>query len=100
MAASALALMFASMTAFSITYGAMSALDTLSSQAWTGARDKTLIGIHLQRTFLILGVMYLVTAVLWLNATSLFLTIGQDPDVAHYAGTGFVIFELFLKCHQ
>lgn len=87
LAASALGSMVSSVTAFSITYGASSALDTLCSQAWTGARDKTLLGIYLQRAILILGVIYIPITILWLNATPLLRFLKQDPEIASYAGT-------------
>ncbi|KAI9321466.1 mate-domain-containing protein [Dichotomocladium elegans] len=90
LAASALGTVFASMTAFSVTYGAISALDTLCSQAWTGAHNRALLGAHIQRAVVILGSMYIIIAVLWLNATSLFRMIGQDDQIAHYAAQGIM----------
>lgn len=73
-------------TGFAITSGTTSALDTLCSQAWTGAQDRRLVGIHLQRAFVILSLMHIPIALLWLNANRIFLAIGQDPEVALYSG--------------
>ncbi|KAI9347474.1 mate-domain-containing protein [Pilaira anomala] len=91
LAAAALASMFASVTAWSIAFGTATALDTLCSQAWTGAKDKTLVGVHLQRALCILAIMFIPIAIVWWNCTSLLLSLGQDPQLAHQAG-------LFLRC--
>ncbi|KAI9498796.1 mate-domain-containing protein [Zychaea mexicana] len=86
LAASALATIFLSTTWFTVTYGASSALDTLCSQAWTGAQDRKLVGVHLQRALVILSIMHVPVALLWLNASRILLAIGQEPEVALYAG--------------
>ncbi|KAI7899044.1 mate-domain-containing protein [Cokeromyces recurvatus] len=91
LAAAALASMFASVTAWSIAFGTATALDTLCSQAWTGAKDKTLVGIHLQRALCILALMFIPIAILWWNCTKLLLSLNQDPDLAYHAG-------VFLRC--
>ncbi|KAI8145317.1 mate-domain-containing protein [Fennellomyces sp. T-0311] len=85
LAASALAVMYLMITTFTFTYGCSSALDTLVSQAWTGAQDRTLVGVHLQRAFVILSLMHVPVALLCLNANRIFLSIGQEPEVALYA---------------
>ncbi|KAG2225467.1 hypothetical protein INT45_010294, partial [Circinella minor] len=85
LASSALATIFHMVTGFALTSGATSALDTLCSQAWTGAQDRRLVGIHLQRAFVILSLMHIPIAVIWLNANRIFLAIGQDPEVALYS---------------
>lgn len=91
LAAAALASMFASVTAWSIAFGTATALDTLCSQAWTGAKDKTLVGVHLQRALCILGLMFIPIAIVWWNCTKLLLSLNQDPQLAYQAG-------LFLRC--
>jgi MATE family multidrug resistance protein len=83
--------MFASVTAWSIAFGTATALDTLCSQAWTGAKDKTLVGVHLQRALCILGLMFIPIAIVWWNCTKLLLSLNQDPLLAQHAG-------LFLRC--
>ncbi|KAI8083240.1 mate-domain-containing protein [Gilbertella persicaria] len=88
--ASALASMFVNVSAWSISYGITSALDTLCSQAWTGSKDKTVIGVHLQRAYLVLLLLYIPIACVWWNATPIMLSFNQEPDVANFAG-------LFLK---
>lgn len=83
--------MFASVTAWSIAFGTATALDTLCSQAWTGAKDKTLVGIHLQRGLCILALLFLPIAIVWWNCTDLLLALNQEPQLALHAG-------LFLRC--
>ncbi|SAL97810.1 hypothetical protein [Absidia glauca] len=78
--------MFASVTAWSVALGATTALDTLLSQAWTGATDKTLLGIHLQRALLVLSLLFIPISIIWWNATSLLLCLKQDQDVAVFTG--------------
>ncbi|KAF7727340.1 hypothetical protein EC973_007649 [Apophysomyces ossiformis] len=88
-------------SAFSISYGATTALDTLCSQAWTGARDKTLLGIHLQRALIILSLMLIPVAVIWWNATTILLSLNQDPELAQLAGApANVAFEAVKKFLQ
>ncbi|KAI7859436.1 mate-domain-containing protein [Circinella umbellata] len=88
LAASALASMFASVSAWSIAFGTATALDTLCSQAWTAARDKTLVGIHLQRALIILGIIFFgFVAPIWWNATRILLSLNQELELALLAGT-------------
>ncbi|CEI93196.1 hypothetical protein RMCBS344292_07435 [Rhizopus microsporus] len=91
LAAAALSSMFASVTAWSIASGTSAALDTLCSQAWTGAKDKTLVGVHLQRGLCILALMFIPIAFVWWKATSLLLALNQEPELAYLSG-------LFLRC--
>ncbi|CAO3586916.1 unnamed protein product [Absidia cylindrospora] len=86
LAAAALASMFASVSAWSIANGMATALDTLCSQAWTGAKDKTLVGVHLQRALIILGIMFLPIAGVWWNGERILLALNQEPDLAEHAG--------------
>ncbi|KAI9490952.1 mate-domain-containing protein [Zychaea mexicana] len=86
LAASALASMFANVSAWSVAFGTATALDTLCSQAWTGARDKTLVGVHLQRALAILSVLFIPIAIVWWNATRILLALNQEPELALHAG--------------
>ncbi|KAI7863482.1 mate-domain-containing protein [Spinellus fusiger] len=110
LAASALASMFASVSAWSMAFGTATALDTLCSQAWTGAKDKTLLGVHLQRALVILGLMFLPISVVWWNATRILIALGQEEQLAIHAGTflrvliigapAFITFEAIKKFLQ
>ena len=79
--------MFASVSAWSVAFGTATALDTLCSQSWTAASDKTLVGIHLQRALVVLTIIFSVfIAPLWWNATRILLTLNQEPELALLAG--------------
>ncbi|KAI9029974.1 mate-domain-containing protein [Phycomyces nitens] len=86
LAASALASMFASVSAWSVAFGTATALDTLCSQAWTGAHDKKLLGVHLQRALIILAMLFIPIAIIWWNATRILLALGQEEELALHAG--------------
>ncbi|KAI9494265.1 mate-domain-containing protein [Zychaea mexicana] len=66
--------------------GMTSALDTLCGQAWTGAKDKTFIGLYLQRAIAIYTVMVVPIFTFWAMSLHLLRESGTDADVAHYAG--------------
>ncbi|KAI9261505.1 mate-domain-containing protein [Phascolomyces articulosus] len=88
LAASALASMFASVSAWSVAFGTATALDTLCSQSWTAASDKTLVGIHLQRALVVLAIIFCgFIAPLWWNGTRILLALNQEPELAILAGT-------------
>ncbi|KAI9327583.1 putative MATE efflux family protein subfamily [Zopfochytrium polystomum] len=82
LAAAAFAFMFAMVTAWVMALGSATALDTLCSQAWTGASDKTKVGVHLQRAIWIMSLMFLPIAVLWWNVEPVLLLLGQDPELS------------------
>jgi MATE family multidrug resistance protein len=62
------------------------ALDTLCSQAWTGASDKTLVGVHLQRALVIQSIMLVPIGAVWWHGEYILLALNQEPDLAAYAG--------------
>lgn len=79
--------MFVNVSAWSIAYGVTAALDTLCSQSWTGSKDKTVIGVHLQKAYLVLALLFIPISCIWWNATSIMLYFNQEPDLAEFAGT-------------
>lgn len=85
LAASSLAGMTASVTAFSILQGMASALDTLLPAAWTSS-DPTRVGLWTQRMFIVAGVSLIPMYLLWFQAESILLFLRQDPLVAARAG--------------
>ncbi|KAI8975040.1 mate-domain-containing protein [Mycotypha africana] len=84
--ASALASMFVNVSAWSVAYGTTTALDTLCSQCWTASKDKTIIGVYLQRAYLVLSLLFIPIAFIWWSATPIMLKFNQDPDLAELAG--------------
>ncbi|KAJ9107298.1 hypothetical protein QFC21_000748 [Naganishia friedmannii] len=85
LAASSLAGMTASVTAFSIIQGMASALDTLLPAAWTSS-DPTRVGLWTQRMFIVAAVSLIPMYLLWFQAESILLFLRQDPVVAARAG--------------
>lgn len=85
LAASSLASMTASVTAFSILQGMTSALDTLLPAAWTSS-DPTRVGLWTQRMFVVAAVALIPMYLIWFQAESLLLFLRQDPLVAARAG--------------
>lgn len=84
LAASSLASMTASVSAFSILQGIASSLDTLLPAAWTSS-DPSRVGLWTQRVSVIaLGAMPSIFTI-WFNAESILLFLKQDPEVAHKA---------------
>lgn len=110
LAASAFSQMFAMVTAWMIALGGTTAMDTLASSSFTGSSKKTDLGILLQRAFLVLGIFYILVALLWACSEPLFLFLGQDPQLSHNSarfltclipgGLGYIYFEAMKKYLQ
>ncbi|KAJ2961481.1 hypothetical protein NQZ79_g3278 [Umbelopsis isabellina] len=110
LAASAFAFMFAMVTAWVVALGGSTALDTLCSQAWTGSNNPHVIGILLQRAYVLLGLMFIPIGILWWNVELLLLYLGQAPDLSRMAATflryllvgapGYILFEATKKYLQ
>ncbi|KAF7732021.1 hypothetical protein EC973_007126 [Apophysomyces ossiformis] len=79
--------MFVTVTGLSVAMGATLSLDTLCSQSFTGAEDKTIVGLHVQRCLAFLSLLFIPIALLWWYATPVFVLLRQDPAVAALAGT-------------
>lgn len=89
--------------------GVITSLDTLCSQAYgSGRRD--LVGVHVQRCLLLLGLLHIPVLIIWLNTEWLFLALRQDPRISLLAGRfmrvyayglpGFSIFEVMKRYLQ
>ncbi|KAJ2771278.1 ethionine resistance protein [Coemansia nantahalensis] len=86
LAAMALAVSLLVVTVIVPGVGIMSALETFCSTAFTASRDKTMVGLHLQRG-LVAGatLLALATPILW-NSEWILLLLRQDPAIAHLSG--------------
>jgi MATE family multidrug resistance protein len=82
LAAISLTTMTANITGFSVGYGLATALDTLCSQAYTGSTDKTALGKHLQRSFLVMVLASIPILILWTFTEPILLLLGQDKEIA------------------
>lgn len=82
-----------------------SALDTFCGQSY-GAKQYHMLGIHLQRAMLVLGLVCIPLATVWFNAGHILKFLGQDPEIAAAAGNyaRFLIPCLFAyaiqQCHS
>lgn len=110
LATAAFSYMFAMATAWLIGLGGTTAIDTLASASFTGSKNKHDLGIILQRSFLVLGLMYIPVTVLWLCSEPVFKALGQDAYLARDAsrflsvlipgGLGYIYFECMKKYLQ
>ncbi|KAI9494566.1 mate-domain-containing protein [Zychaea mexicana] len=92
LAGMSLAQMLDTCSSLSFAYGMMSALDTLCGQSWTGAKDKTLIGLHLQRGLAIYAVVLIPIGIFWVVALQLLRNGDTEEDVIYYAGMYLIFF--------
>ncbi|KZV98699.1 hypothetical protein EXIGLDRAFT_763366 [Exidia glandulosa HHB12029] len=84
LAAATLASMTASVTGFSIAQGLTSALDTLLPAAWTSGHPE-FVGLWSQRMAVVITATLVPIIVLWFNAESVLLFLGQEAEVASLA---------------
>ncbi|KAI9245668.1 mate-domain-containing protein [Phascolomyces articulosus] len=71
---------------FCILIGVTTTLDTLCGQSWTGSKDKTTIGLHLQRGICIYGVLFFPIAIFWSVCLIMLQGTGfMGPNELHYA---------------
>ncbi|XP_019420464.1 PREDICTED: protein DETOXIFICATION 16-like [Lupinus angustifolius] len=85
LSAASMATSFASVTGFSLLVGMASALDTLCGQSY-GAKQHSMLGIHMQRAMLILMIFSIPLAIIWANTRSILIALGQDPEISAEAG--------------
>ncbi|RIA90791.1 mate-domain-containing protein [Glomus cerebriforme] len=86
LAALSLGSMFASVTGFSIFYGATSALDTLCPQGYTSGNPK-MVGVYLQRAIIILLLGFIPVSFIWWKSEIILIYLGQDEEISAYAQT-------------
>jgi MATE family multidrug resistance protein len=110
LATAAFSYMFAMATAWLIALGGTTALDTLASSSFTGSKDKTDLGVLLQRGLVVLTGFYAVVAVLWWESEHVFRLLGQEEYICVQSavflrclipgGLGYVWFEAMKKFLQ
>ncbi|ORX53569.1 MATE efflux family protein [Hesseltinella vesiculosa] len=87
MAASSLGGLYIMVGGLALGNGLLTAIDTLVSQAFTGARHQRTLGIILQRAILIIGLLGIPVGILWANAKEILIWMGQDAELADMAST-------------
>ncbi|KAI8381138.1 mate-domain-containing protein [Radiomyces spectabilis] len=85
MAAVSLGNLYTTVGGLAVGTGLLTAIDTLVAQAFTGAEDRYTLGIIFQRAVVIMAIFSVPITLLWLNAESLLVYMGQDPALAHLA---------------
>lgn len=83
---------------YCLTVGSTTTLEKLCGQAWTGARDKTLVGLYLQRAIAIMIASLACIAVVFAYSSPLLVAMGQDPKLSALAGT-FIATFMILQYH-
>ncbi|KAE9607491.1 hypothetical protein Lal_00026616 [Lupinus albus] len=85
LSAASMATSFASVTGFSFLVGMASALDTLCGQSY-GAKQYSILGIHMQKAMLVLMIVSIPISIIWANTKSILIALGQDPEISTEAG--------------
>ncbi|KAH7658564.1 multidrug resistance protein MATE family protein [Dioscorea alata] len=76
---------FAGVSAFGLLMGMGSALDTLCGQSF-GAKQYSMMGVHMQRAMLVLTLVSIPLAVIWTHTAEILASLGQDPEISAQAG--------------
>ncbi|BAT85016.1 hypothetical protein LR48_Vigan10g198100 [Vigna angularis] len=84
----AFALVFTVLIRFAngVLLGMASALSTLCGQAF-GAKEYSMMGVYLQRSWIVLFVTALVLVPVFVFTSPILILLGQDESIAHVAGT-------------
>lgn len=110
LASATLGSMFITISGLSVATGATLSLDTLCSQSFSSSKDKTVVGLHVQRCLAFMSILYIPIICFWWNAEYIFILLRQDPAVAHLAAIyvrwmilatpAFALFEALKKMMQ
>ncbi|KAJ2456658.1 ethionine resistance protein [Coemansia sp. RSA 2337] len=99
LAGRSLALLVVNLTGYPFMYGLGGALESLCSQAFTGAQGNKRIGVYIQHAIWIFLAANVLVAILWLHPEVVFQMLAKPDDtVLHYART-YLIFEcVYFPC--
>ncbi|XP_064649545.1 multidrug and toxin extrusion protein 1-like isoform X2 [Lineus longissimus] len=81
----------------SVVSGLSVACDTVFSQSF-GSPNKKMVGVYLQRSFVVIGIFLFPCLFIHLNAETLLRLMGQDPEIARIAGTYCIYLIPFVPC--
>ena len=90
-----LALSVITISGLAVASGLVSALDTLSTQAW-GAENYRKVGVYLQRGVLLLSLVICLILGIWFNAETILNLLHQPPEVVKYSVQYIQIFSAAL----
>ncbi|XP_010416188.1 PREDICTED: protein DETOXIFICATION 16-like isoform X3 [Camelina sativa] len=87
---------FSQITGLSLLMGLSGGLGTLCGQSY-GAKVERMLGIHTQRAMVVLLILCFPLSILWINASSILVFLGQDAVIAQTSGSyiAFLIPGLF-----
>ncbi|XP_061374555.1 protein DETOXIFICATION 16-like [Gastrolobium bilobum] len=87
---------FASVTGFTLLMGLASAMDTFCGQSY-GAGQYHMLGIHMQRSMLVVSIISVFLAIIWANTEPILAAMHQDKVISKEAGSyaRFMIPSLF-----
>ncbi|KAJ1437822.1 Multi antimicrobial extrusion protein [Sesbania bispinosa] len=77
---------FASVTGFNLLMGLASALDTFCGQSF-GAGQYHILGIHMQRSMLVVIMISVFLAIIWANTEPILVAMQQDKAISKEAGS-------------
>ncbi|CAN1291523.1 Protein DETOXIFICATION 16 [Linum perenne] len=86
LASASLATSFAGVTGFSFMMGMGGAVETFCGQAY-GAGKHKLLGIHLQRSMVVISLLTIPISILWAFTNQIFILLRQDENISSGAGT-------------
>ncbi|KAK4280737.1 hypothetical protein QN277_012318 [Acacia crassicarpa] len=86
LSAASMATSFASVTGFNLLMGLACALDTLCGQSY-GAGQFHMLGIHMQRSILVLSLSSVFLAIIWANTEQILVAMKQDKLISKEAGS-------------
>ncbi|KAI9101556.1 hypothetical protein K1719_023800 [Acacia pycnantha] len=86
LSAASMATSFASVTGFNLLMGLACALDTLCGQSY-GAGQFHMLGIHMQRSILVLSLSSVFLAIIWANTEPILVAMKQDKLISKQAGS-------------
>ncbi|CAN0900405.1 Protein DETOXIFICATION 16 [Linum grandiflorum] len=86
LASASLATSFAGVTGFSFMMGMGGAVETFCGQAYGAGRYK-LLGIHLQRSMIVISLLTIPISILWAFTNQIFLLLRQDQHISSAAAT-------------
>ncbi|KAK7358170.1 hypothetical protein VNO77_00094 [Canavalia gladiata] len=96
LSAASMATSFASVTGFNLLMGLATALDTFCGQS-NGAGQYHMLGIHMQRSMIVVLMMSVFLAIIWANTEPILIAMHQNKAISKEAGSyaRFMIPSLF-----
>ncbi|KAJ2891185.1 hypothetical protein IWW38_003734, partial [Coemansia aciculifera] len=99
LAGRSLALLVVNLTGYPFMYGLGGALESLCSQAFTGAQGEKRIGVYVQHSIWLFLMANVLVAILWLNPDVVFRLLAKPDDSVLYYARTYLLFEcVYFPC--